>query len=181
MKNHNKDVGTSVKQNHKTNLSWPETKKGDLPAPRIPYGYRIRAGRAVIEPEEAGKVLSLYQYYVKGASVRAAMEAAGISFGLCKGRKILQNSIYTGDEFYPPIIDQTLFDQASRTAEERRAQHGVKKGIPLARAQQPVPPHTTFIWKEAASLNGKRKEITGFEELQAQAADLYARIDFPKA
>ena len=167
------------KENGKTRSNQSEIKE-TLPAPRIPYGYRISTGMAVIVPEEAQKILSLYHHYIKGASVREAMEAAGIGFGLCKGRKILQNPIYTGDEFYPPILDRTIFEQASRIAEERRAKHGVKRGVPLARAQQPVSPHTTFIWKEEAGPLDQGEKLTGLEELQDRAARLYAKIGFPE-
>jgi len=149
-------------------------KHTNLPAPRIPYGYRIRSGKAIIEPGEAQKILSFYHSYINGSSVRTAMQCAGLTFGICKARKILENPIYTGDDFYPAIIDHRLFDQALQVARQRRARHGVKKGVPLARAQQPVPPRRKFVWDKTAG-----SSVLAADNLKAlldEAARLYSRI-----
>lgn len=87
-----------------------------------PYGYKIVSGKAVIDEEKAEKLRALYDNYLDGMSLIPAAEKAGIEgmYHSSVGR-LLRNRHYLGDEFYPAIIDQELFDIAE---EERKKRAG---------------------------------------------------------
>ena len=87
-----------------------------------PYGYRIEGGRAVIDEDKAGRLRALFDNYLDGMSLIPAAEKAGIN-GMQHSSigRLLRNKHYLGDEFYPPIIDQELFDIAE---EERKKRAG---------------------------------------------------------
>ena len=87
-----------------------------------PYGYRIEGGRAVVDEEKAEKLRALFDNYLDGMSLIPAAEKAGIT-GMQHSSigRLLRNKHYLGDEFYPAIIDQELFDIAE---EERKKRAG---------------------------------------------------------
>jgi len=74
-----------------------------------PFGYRIENGKAVIDKEAAEQIKTLYQSYLSGNSLATAAKKAGIkSFHAGIGR-MLRNTRYLGNEYYPAIIDQDTF------------------------------------------------------------------------
>ena len=77
-----------------------------------PYGYRIVNGAAVIDEKEAGQVRKLCEGYLAGMGLAAASQAAGIRNYHTSAMRMMLNRHYTGDDFYPAIIDHRLFDQA---------------------------------------------------------------------
>lgn len=86
-----------------------------------PLGYRIQNGKAEIEPETAGLVREVFTAYLTGTSTyRIAKDFTqrGIlnanhkpSWSHGSIGNILENRKYLGDEFYPPLIEQHVFDQ----------------------------------------------------------------------
>lgn len=90
-----------------------------------PYGYRIVDGRAVIDEEKAEKLRALYGNYLDGMSLVPAAEKAGIT-GMQHSSigRLLRNRHYLGDDFYPAIIDQELFDIAGEERMKRAGELG---------------------------------------------------------
>ena len=86
-----------------------------------PYGYRIKDGKAIICQEEADQVRRIFAGYLSGLSLKTAAEEAGVTMQHSTIKHLLQNKYYTGDDFYPAIIDQETFDSAEveRTRRER--------------------------------------------------------------
>ena len=84
--------------------------------PHNPYGYRIVDGKAEVDEEQAVKVRTLFKNYISGMALKASAEKAGLL--ICHGSagRMLRNTHYLGDEYYPAIIDKETFDKA----EERR-------------------------------------------------------------
>ncbi len=84
--------------------------------PHNPYGYRIVDGKAEIDEEQAVKVRTLFKNYISGMALKMAAEKAGLL--ICHGSagRMLRNTHYLGDAYYPAIIDKETFDKA----EERR-------------------------------------------------------------
>ena len=80
----------------------------------IPYGYRIERGRAVVVPEEAEKIRKFYTAYLDGLSIKNAGAAAEIPLSTATLRKMLENELYLGTDYYPPIIDRDTFDEVQR-------------------------------------------------------------------
>jgi len=76
-----------------------------------PYGYRIENGKAVVNEVEAEKIRALYSAYLSGAALKNAATAAGLDIPHGSVKRLLQNAHYTGDDFYPAIIDRETFDE----------------------------------------------------------------------
>lgn len=78
----------------------------------IPYGYKIINGKAAINEEQAVAVRKLFKGYISGQSLKSASTNAGLD--ICHGSagRMLRNKHYLGDDYYPAIIEQELFDKA---------------------------------------------------------------------
>ena len=87
----------------------------------MPMGYRMIKGQIKFDPEKAAIVQSIFQKYLDGMSmhqIAREMMEAGVPNANHKSNwshgtvgKILQNKRYLGDEFYPTLIEQELFDK----------------------------------------------------------------------
>ena len=97
-----------------------------------PYGYRIENGLAVINQEEAAIIRSLYAAYLDGATLAAAAQKAGLKATHSVAGLILKNKHYTGDDYYPAIIDIDT-SNAAKAERNRRAER-------LGRNKDPEPP-----------------------------------------
>lgn len=116
-----------------------------------PFGYRIIDGKAEIMPETAKVVRAVFQEYLTGIATRQIAKnlteqgvlnaSHKLSWNHGSVGKILENRKYTGDEFYPPLIDTEIFEQVQRRREEQ-----VKK---LGRYVQPN------SFRNQTLLNGK--------------------------
>ncbi len=87
-----------------------------------PYGYRIEGGRAVIDEDAAEQVRLIYKFYLEGDSLITAASKAGIKLFHSGVSRMLRNSHYLGDDYYPAIIDRETFDKAE-TERLRRAEY----------------------------------------------------------
>lgn len=94
-----------------------------------PFGYRIEHGKAVIDKENSEKIMALYNYYLSGDSMDTAAKKAGIKLLHSGIGRILQNTTYLGNEYYPAIIDPDTF--AAVKAER------VKRAGKLGRIREP--------------------------------------------
>lgn len=89
-----------------------------------PYGYRIENGKAVIDELTAEQIKALFQAYLSGDSLATASQKAGIPTSHAVIGKMLRNTHYLGDEYYPAIIDLVTFE----TAEIERIRRAEKLG-----------------------------------------------------
>ena len=99
------------------------------------YGYDIINGKAVINREEAANVVGLYEGYLEGLSMAKAgamIPRTQVSIG-----HMLENRQYLGTEFYPPIIDQKLFERV-QDARAARYVPGRQGGSKRRREAQPI-------------------------------------------
>ena len=78
----------------------------------IPYGYRIVNGKAEVDEEQAEAVRKLFDGYIAGFALKAAAEQAGLDVFHGGAGRMLRNTHYLGDEYYPAIIDKERFDKA---------------------------------------------------------------------
>jgi len=130
-----------------------------------PYGYRIENGKAVIDELAAVKIKALFQSYLSGDSLATAANKAGIGAFHAAIGKMLRNPHYLGDDYYPAIINQDIFD----TAETER----LKRAEKLGRVYGPKEKHeviypTSFRIKEGAEQ---------FEDPFQQAEYAYSLIE----
>lgn len=89
-----------------------------------PYGYKIENGIAVIDDTAASKIRKRYTNYLGGLSFTTAAKAAGINVFHAGAKRIIQNTHYLGDHFYPAIIDQETFDAAGAEIQRRATKLG---------------------------------------------------------
>ena len=95
----------------------------------IPLGYEIKDGEASIHKGEGKMVRYAFDSYCKGDSqfnIAKHFQDAGYKNG--SGRvswthstigRLLQNKIYLGDDFYPPIINQEIFDKVAEVRHQK--------------------------------------------------------------
>ena len=99
-------------------------------------GYRIISGKAVIHTAEAEKVKQLFENYISCGSLSAAAKATGLSLAHPSVKRILQNPRYKGDNFYPRIVDEDVFDKVQEMVAGKKRSSNSKKG----RKSRTVPP-----------------------------------------
>lgn len=85
----------------------------------IPFGYRIKNGAAVIVPEEAEQIRKIYAGYLAGQGLIEAARNARLTMQHSSVKRLLQNTHYLGDEFYPAIIDKETFEAAEAERQQR--------------------------------------------------------------
>lgn len=115
---------------------------------RTPLGYYIKNGKAEIKSETAELVREIFTAYLSGTSTyqiakdftqRGILNASRKpSWNHGSIGKILENRRYLGDEFYPPLIEQSIFEQVQIRRKQR-----VKD---LGRAAQPNSFANQSIW-----------------------------------
>jgi hypothetical protein len=111
----------------------------------IPFGYRIKNGKAIIDKEAAEQIKTLFQSYLSGDSLAMAAKKAGIKCFHSGTGRILRNKRYLGDEFYPSIIDKDTFN----TAEAERIMRAERLGrTKKFRQEKEVVYPTIFRMKE---------------------------------
>lgn len=91
---------------------WVEFKgKVGIDMTHTPYGYKIVNGQAVIDEPVADKVRNLYAEFLACGSMRAAAIKSGIEKTHSVIGRILKNEVYLGDDYYPKIIDDEIFQR----------------------------------------------------------------------
>lgn len=93
-------------------------------------------GAAVIVPEEAAQIRKIYDGYLSGLSYCEAARCAGLALTHSSVKRLLQNTHYLGDEFYPAIIESETFDAAEAERKRRLEIMGrtnIKKAEPKTR------------------------------------------------
>ena len=75
----------------------------------IPHGYRIENGKAVIDETSAEQVRTLFASYLSGDSLDTASKKSGILSVHGSIGRILQNTRYLGDHYYPSLIESDIF------------------------------------------------------------------------
>ena len=89
----------------------------------IPYGYRIVAGKAEIDPEAKERLDVFFDEYLSGASISKAAKEAGIPHQHSVMASLMRNPLYLGTDYYPPMTDQAKFDEVAEEMAERSKNH----------------------------------------------------------
>lgn len=84
-----------------------------------PFGYRIENGKAVVNEEQAAQIRTLYEGYLGGLALMEAAKAAGLKLYHGSAKRMMQNRHYLGDDYYPAIISQNIFDAAFAEQQKR--------------------------------------------------------------
>ena len=102
------------------------------------YGYKIVNGDAVVDEQEAAVVISIFNGYLSGMSLRDAAANAGRPMVHSMVKRMIRNVCYVGDDFYPAIISRQTFARANAELIRRSEKHGSKKRL------QAPPVYTEF-------------------------------------
>jgi len=130
-----------------------------------PFGYRIENGKAAIDIEAAEQIKTLFDSYLSGDSLATAAKKAGITAFHAGIGRMLRNTRYLGDDYYPAIIDLDTFT-AAETERIRRAEK-------LGRIYEPKE-ETTVVYPTAFHVIEGREE---FDDPFAQAEYDYSLIE----
>lgn len=95
-----------------------------------PYGYTITDGIAVIDETTATKIRCLYENYLAGMSLTDAAKNAGVETYHGTVKRLLTNTHYIGDGFYPAIIDKNTFALAAQELHKRADKLGRTNKVP---------------------------------------------------
>ena len=107
----------------------------------IPFGYCIEGGHAVIHEEQAARFTEFVRLYLGGISIREAAERAGLEVSYGTARKMLQNPVYAGTDYYPAIISQ-------ETLEEIRQESARRTTPATTGCAEPLPVESRFVIRE---------------------------------
>lgn len=104
---------------------------------RIPIGYCVKDGKAEIEPKASALVREIFNGYLCGLStlkIAKILTERGVLNANQKPSwthggigKILENHKYIGDEFYPPLIEQHIFEQVQQRRKQQASATGKSK------------------------------------------------------
>lgn len=112
-----------------------------------PHGYRIENGKAVIDETAAEQVRTLFASYLSGDSLDMASKKTGILSVHGFIGRILQNTRYLGDEYYPALIDSDTF---AAVQEERLRRAKMLGRLYEPKENKPVIFPTHFRIKESS-------------------------------
>ena len=90
----------------------------------IPYGYKIINGKAEVDEKQAEVVIKLFDGYIAGLGLKPAAENAGFEIYHGSAGRMLRNTHYLGDEYYPAVIDRERFDKAEEIRMSRASSLG---------------------------------------------------------
>lgn len=123
-----------------------------------PFGYRIENGIAVIDEHAAEQIQSLFKAYLSGDALRTAANKVGIDAFHAGIGKILKNTHYLGDEYYPAIIDPDTF---AAVQEER-----VRRASALGRIYEPKEDKVTAYPTTFRIIDGSQVNDNPFEQAE---------------
>lgn len=76
-----------------------------------PFGYKVVNAEAVIDESISEKIRQLYREYLSCGSMSAAARKVGINKTHSVIGRILRNVNYLGNDYYPQIVDEELFNK----------------------------------------------------------------------
>ena len=85
--------------------------------------------RTAIDEKEAVEVISIFNGYLSGMSLCDAAKNAGENFVHSTVKRILRNTRYVSDDFYPAIISRQTFARANAELLRRSEEHMAKKRL----------------------------------------------------
>ncbi len=104
----------------------------------IIYGYKMVDGKITIDETEAAQVRKAFSLYLNGTSLNQLGSASGINRNHSAMNNLLQDARYKGNDIYPRIIDDDLFDQAAEKRAKEKSSHpraNKRKELPKASVQ----------------------------------------------
>ena len=123
---------------------------------RIPYGYRIVDGKAVVDPAEAAVLKKYFDSYLSGLSMVEAGREAGLDCSGTTYGNILKRKEYAGTDYYPAIISEETQREILAERERRLTERKPRKPAPpksvriytdFRMKKGPVPPDPSAVYQ----------------------------------
>lgn len=108
---------------------------------KIPFGYRIENGKAVVCEKDAEKLKRYFRLFLAGESMSAAACEAGLTCSAGTYPNLLRRKEYLGDDYYPALIDAS-YQQELIDEWERRKRNSPRK--PRTPSKREVKVYTSF-------------------------------------
>lgn len=110
-----------------------------------PFGYRVVMGEIALHPQESKLVEYIFQQYLAGATYNTLVEELreqaipydeGKLWNKNMVARILEDSRYTGERGYPPVIDREALEKAleKRSANRRQLPKRTRRSSSAASA-----------------------------------------------
>lgn len=145
-----------------------------------PYGYVIKNGKAEVDEEKADQVRRIFLEYLSGTPLRQASINAGLNLPHTSAKRMLTNKKYLGNEYYPAIIEEDVFNKAGERLKERAKDYGWDKRGTKDNEKTVIP--TAFYMEEEEEKKIENVEDVGVEEdVFKKAAYRYGRIKIKEA
>lgn len=77
-----------------------------------------------MDETQAEQVRAFFKEYISGKALMVAAETVGLKLFHGSTGRMLRNTHYLGDDYYPAIIDRELFDKAEEQRQARAGQLG---------------------------------------------------------
>ena len=97
---------------------------------RFPYGYEMRNGIIQINEKEANVLINIFEQYINGSNLKEIANRLTISkieylpdecsWNKSRIKRMIEDKRYIGDEKYPQIISEELFEKANHIKQARR-------------------------------------------------------------
>ena len=126
---------------------------------------RIKELQKLMAFTTKGVMLTTFEEYISGKALKVAAENVGLKIYHGSAGRMLRNTRYLGDDYYPAIIDQELFDRAEEERQSRANQLGRVREL-QGKEMPAVPLHFTM-----------RRQTKVFYDPYEQAEYAYSLIE----
>ena len=105
----------------------------------IPFGYQMKNGKMLIQPDEAEAVQEIFREYLSGKTLQQIMNGMlipyqnGIAWNVSHIRTILQNTVYSGTEIYPMLIEPEIFKSVQKLRHSKAHLNKVSEEVKAVR------------------------------------------------
>ena len=115
---------------------------------RIPFGYDIIDGRAVVNEEKIEQLMLYFTRFLDGLSMADAARVARLPVSSSTYPKLLQRKEYCGTEYYPAVITEDYQQKLVAEWQRRKKEHPRRRRKP---ADKGVRVYTKFRLAQSAT------------------------------
>jgi len=114
----------------------------------IPFGYKRENGKILLHPAESEIVCGIFTAYLNGQSLLQIAESLNerrveympetTGWNKARLKRIIEDIRYLGNDAYPAIIEQAVFDQAQEIKAARNTQKAVDRNADIFKLNVPI-------------------------------------------
>lgn len=114
----------------------------------IPFGYKIENGKICLHPAESKTVNEIFTDYMNGQSLLQIAKSLNnrqveyipetVGWNKARLKRIIEDIRYLGNDGFPAIIEQTVFDKAQEIKSARNTQKAVDRSADIFKLNIPI-------------------------------------------